>query len=709
MAGTVEEGTIEVKPRRNARQARDRPAQKPRSSDKDKNDKDKNDKDKNAKDKNDKDKDDTKDDDRDEPHTHETEEEPSEDAEVCFVCADHIKYRSIYPCGHTTCHKCALRLRGLMNNRMCTLCRIDRDMVIVSPRSTAERPTYQSFPPEELVYRDTKRGMWFDDRVVKDRVLGLLALRCPSKKCGEVLQSWAELKRHVREKHDRVLCEICTRHKKAFSVEFDLYTRAQLQKHEQHGDSKGFSGHPRCEFCRKRFYSGDELFEHCREKHERCFICERQDANPRGEPRYFENYDKLEHHFRDEHFLCNVQSCLDKKFVVFGSKVEYQHHMLSEHPQLVGKKKEARIVDVDFGPSGNGREGFGSQLSTVPVQPRRAPGARQGGASASSSVAASPALAYDDAAFPALGAAASSSQNNAVRDPRQASVERFHAQQPEADNSPEVLRRRLEERARIYLNYDGKRMDRFIDINSQFAGGNMEPSAVVAEYGRLFSDLSASELEILVHELGTVVRNRAKPLAAAFNSWRERQQFPALGAPRSLPASSTNLAASWVPNRVPPANGGKFNAADFPSLPAAKRAPAGPSASRSYASTSASARPQTTAQNQNSVGPVTQRMATVTLSNARRPSPSPIPGVRPAPVPLSADAFPSLPASNVRRPPPLKPVNNNPAAWGPSSAASSPSAGPSTAPQSESESDTARPRKQKGRKKQVLYSFSTFQ
>ena len=55
-------------------------------------------------------------------------------------------------------------------------------------------------------------------------------------------------------------------------MELALFTRDDLNRHIAKGDET-FPGHPSCGFCQINFYSKDELFTHCREKHEECFIC----------------------------------------------------------------------------------------------------------------------------------------------------------------------------------------------------------------------------------------------------------------------------------------------------------------------------------------------------------------------------------------------------------------------------------------------------
>lgn len=146
--------------------------------------------------------------------------------------------------------------------------------------------------------------------------------------------------------------DLCSRNKKVFTHEHTLFTTQELRKHERVGDDQpgsenqsGFNGHPECAFCRQRFYSSDELYVHCREKHERCFLCDR--TNP-GAQQYYVDYDSLLAHFSDDHFMCGEQECLDKKFVVFDSEMDLKAHQLEAHPNLFSKGalRDARRIDM---------------------------------------------------------------------------------------------------------------------------------------------------------------------------------------------------------------------------------------------------------------------------------------------------------------------------------------------------------------------------
>lgn len=149
------------------------------------------------------------------------------------------------------------------------------------------------------------------------------------------------------------MCDLCTRNKKVFTHEHELFTVAQLRNHERYGDDNpgavdqsGFKGHPECGFCKERFYGDDELYAHCRDNHEKCYLCDRR--NNSRQQQYYEDYNSLEFHFRHEHFLCSDQECLDKKFVVFESEMDLKAHQLEVHSNDLSKdvRKDARRVNI---------------------------------------------------------------------------------------------------------------------------------------------------------------------------------------------------------------------------------------------------------------------------------------------------------------------------------------------------------------------------
>ncbi|KAL8089217.1 hypothetical protein AgCh_038850 [Apium graveolens] len=102
-------------------------------------------------------------------------------------------------------------------------------------------------------------------------------------------------------------------------------------------------GHPMCEFCRTPFYGENELYTHMSTEHYTCHICQRQHP---GQYEYYKNYDDLESHFRQGHFLCEDESCLAKKFVVFQSEAEMKRHNTLEHGGHMSRSQRSAALQI---------------------------------------------------------------------------------------------------------------------------------------------------------------------------------------------------------------------------------------------------------------------------------------------------------------------------------------------------------------------------
>ncbi|OAA53918.1 Zinc finger, RING/FYVE/PHD-type [Niveomyces insectorum RCEF 264] len=280
-----------------------------------------------------------------------------DDAEVCFICANPVIHHSIAPCNHITCHICALRMRALYRTKDCPHCRTPAPYVIFTDDPSKR---FDEYTDSDISSTDDNIGIKYtNEDIVGDTVL-LLRYNCPDESCDYAAFGWPDLHRHVRSVHHKKMCDLCTRNKKVFTHEHELFTDKGLETHMRHGDDRpgaidqtGFKGHPLCGFCGERFYDDDKLYEHCRNRHERCFLCDRRDAR---QPHYYRNYDALEKHFREDHYLCFDRECLEKKFVVFESEIDLKAHQLSEHGNTLSKdvRRDVQVVslaDFDYRPA----------------------------------------------------------------------------------------------------------------------------------------------------------------------------------------------------------------------------------------------------------------------------------------------------------------------------------------------------------------------
>ncbi|CAG8566433.1 5786_t:CDS:10 [Diversispora eburnea] len=257
---------------------------------------------------------------------------------ACFICAEPIIYYALADCNHRTCHLCTLRLRALYESKNCAYCKTEQTKVIFT--YDAEK-SFQEYKDSDIPFRIEDLNIFCEDQRIYEDTSIILGLNCPDEKCETTCRGWSELKRHVKNIHRMWLCDLCIRYKKVFTHEHVLYTRHELEKHIEKGDKSGFKGHPECEFCKTTFYDDDELYEHCRDNHEQCYICLRNGIRHQ----YYLDYNLLETHFKEDHYLCLQPICLEKKFVVFESDIDLKAHEVEEHGL---RKYDARRIEVNF-------------------------------------------------------------------------------------------------------------------------------------------------------------------------------------------------------------------------------------------------------------------------------------------------------------------------------------------------------------------------
>ena len=526
------------------------------------------------------------------------EEEEDVEAEVCFICASPVVHNSVGPCNHRTCHICALRLRALYKTRACAHCRTEAKFVVFTDDATKR---YEDFVEDDFQETDEVLGIKYEHADIHSDTLLLLRYNCPDESCDIACRGWPDLHRHVRSIHHKVLCDLCTRNKKVFTHEHELFTQQDLKKHEKFGDDhpgavdqSGFKGHPECGFCRLRFYGDDELYTHCRDKHEKCHICDRR--NPARQQQYYVDYDSLEQHFRKDHFLCPDQECMDKKFVVFESEMDLKAHQLEAHPNGLTKdaRKDARRVDIstfDYrtphqdsrggrrdreGRDGRGRgRGRDPNVEALPqstaqplrrdelayqrqmaIQSTQSATARTFGGQLTSTdaYAARPVSRDQDTVTAPRNHTTTNSSFPAIDNLHLDSVSNTTAAspQPALAVNPQEQARRLQhssvmDRASTMLMHDQIKVSDFRNSVSSYRTSTITASQLIDSFFSLF-DVPSADLGKLIKELADIYENEAKRngLLKAWNDWRAiNEDYPSLPGPSGvLPGSSAAAAGS---------------------------------------------------------------------------------------------------------------------------------------------------------------------
>ena len=482
-----------------------------------------------------------------------------------------------------------------------------------------------------------------------------------------------------------------------FTHEHSLFTNAELRKHEKYGDDapgslnqSGFRGHPECGFCRERFYGDDELYVHCRDRHERCYICDRRSGN--RQQQYYVDYNALEHHFQTDHFLCLDKECLEKKFVVFESQMDLKAHQLECHPNGLSKdaRRDARIVDIsnfDYRTpyqtqrqrrgDGHGR-GRDPNVEALPVS--SAQPLRRDEIAYQRQMAVQSAQSVSNRSF---GGQLTRNDTQTVRAPARPSATTARPSPPTqevqnlniaADSATANTRygqaRQLRhaaviERASNLLGNDAIKINEFRSRVSSYRTSKISATELIDAFFSLF-DTTSSELGKLIKELADIYEDETKRegLLEAWNNWRAiNEDYPALPGPGGiLPGMSPGSSGSGGSGSG--GGGGKRvlllksstaqssrsavgrNGSLFPSSPASNPFPPLSSSSKSRPSMSS---PRTTTAwgtSGPSIGapPSTSRPSPATAAGSSSPSSSSVRDNNNAKA-NSGDAFPALPAA----------------------------------------------------------------
>ncbi|KAI3993343.1 hypothetical protein MKX01_010086 [Papaver californicum] len=291
----------------------------------------------------------------------------------CAVCAESLEWVAYGPCGHReVCSTCVSRLRFICEDRKCCICKTESDVVFVTKALgdyTKVISDFSVFPSDSRegkignYWYHEDMGAYFDDSDHYKMIKAMCRLSCsvcdnveeqnngPPKRKAR-FRNIDQLKNHLYHQHKLFMCSLCLEGRKIFMCEQKLYTKAQLNQHINTGDSEvdgsesergGFMGHPICEFCKKPFYGDNELYTHMSTEHFTCHICKRQHP---AQFDYFKNYDDLEIHFRQQHFLCEDDACLAKKFIVFQSESEMKRHSAIEHGGNMSRAKRNAVLQI---------------------------------------------------------------------------------------------------------------------------------------------------------------------------------------------------------------------------------------------------------------------------------------------------------------------------------------------------------------------------
>ncbi|MBA0802474.1 hypothetical protein Gohar_012759, partial [Gossypium harknessii] len=229
----------------------------------------------------------------------------------CVVCADNLEWVAYGACGHRdVCSTCVARLRFICNDRRCCICKTESNVIFVTKALGDYTRMINDFSLLPTEVREGRVGSYwyhedthafFDDVDHYRMIKAMCRLSCSVcdkieeqsnagiKRRGKV-RNIEQLKGHLFHQHRLVMCSLCLEGRKVFICEQKLYTRAQLNQHINTGDS--------------------------------------------------------EIHFLRDHYLCEDETCLAEKFIVFQSEAELKRHNTIEHGGRMSRAQRSAALQI---------------------------------------------------------------------------------------------------------------------------------------------------------------------------------------------------------------------------------------------------------------------------------------------------------------------------------------------------------------------------
>jgi len=252
-------------------------------------------------------------------------------------------------CGHAdVCLACALRMRLLVKDSTCAMCKAEWEEVVLLDAAADPRAAWAE---RASMVQDAELGVLYaGGRPMRAAVQELVAAcKCPE--CGKEFESKQALAGHTGARHAKFFCEVCLEHLPAFTSEQTLYSKRDLARHIKEGmPGDAFRGHPLCKFCSTRFYDDKGLWEHMKRSHYRCELCLSADTL-RFEHVYYADVDELERHGRKEHFLCDHPDCSRSLTNFYPTAIDLRAHEATAHAGSERNRQRAknRGVQIDLG------------------------------------------------------------------------------------------------------------------------------------------------------------------------------------------------------------------------------------------------------------------------------------------------------------------------------------------------------------------------
>ena len=150
----------------------------------------------------------------------------SADKEHCILCFNDIQFFALGSCSHVNvCAKCALRIRLLLNDKKCTLCKQELEEVVITQDKKLTWNSFDKKVRDECDQDKEDESIFYHDRASKIEGMKLRVLTCLINQCTakKPFPNQESLRRHMETTHQKTFCLVCLKGRTVFIREQRIY------------------------------------------------------------------------------------------------------------------------------------------------------------------------------------------------------------------------------------------------------------------------------------------------------------------------------------------------------------------------------------------------------------------------------------------------------------------------------------------------------
>ena len=137
----------------------------------------------------------------------------------CILCFNEIKFFAMGECDHkNVCARCVLRIRLIMEDDKCSICKTECDEIVVSANKNLTWNEFERRWKKKAITDKEDDTIYYEDVKAKAEGMKLRTLSCLIKDCQsrQVFPNVDSLRQHMESNHEKTFCKICLKGRTVF-------------------------------------------------------------------------------------------------------------------------------------------------------------------------------------------------------------------------------------------------------------------------------------------------------------------------------------------------------------------------------------------------------------------------------------------------------------------------------------------------------------